>query len=147
MLVARSATRSRFRLARAAARASRDYFVMVDASSVLERELHLKEPSRPPRIGVRGDARLVRHVVDVREHPEVGRDLIGDASDDASLPIATYARVGIDDVDSGDQGDAAARDVVDAETTDDATRGVRTPAQGREGVLRRGEFAGEGELL
>src|SRR5438309_1431790 len=133
--------------ARVAASASSGDFVMVDASSGLERELHLEQPSRPLRIEVGGGARLVRHVVDVREHPEVGRDLIGDASDDARLPIATYAGVRIDDVDSRDHGDAAARDVVDAEAADDATRGVRTPAQGREGVLRRCEFTGEGELF
>src|SRR2546422_601608 len=102
MLVARSATRSRFRLTRAAARASRDYFVMVGASSGLERELHLEQAARPRGVLQTRGCRLIRQVVDVREYAEVGRDLIGQAADDASLPIATYARVGIDDVDAGD---------------------------------------------
>src|SRR3989442_9943059 len=97
MLVARSATRSRLRLTRAAARASGDYFVMVGASCGLERELHLKEPSRPRAVLYARRCTFIRQVVEVREHAEIGRDLIRDAADDASLPIATYPRVRIDD--------------------------------------------------
>src|SRR5436309_10675793 len=100
-----------------------------------ERELHLEQPSRPLWIGVVEGACLIRQVVDVREHSEVGRDLIGDAADDASLPIATYARVGIDDVDAGDQRDAAALDVVHAERTNHAPSGLGN-GRYRDRVLR-----------
>src|SRR2546426_1146537 len=136
--------------ARVAASASSGDFVMVDASSGLERELHLEEPARPLRIEVGGGARLVRHVVDVREHPEVGRDLIGDAADDPRLPVSAHARVGIDDIHARDQRDAAVRDVVDPKATDDPTGrvGARTGDRDRRyGILGRGEFAGERELL
>src|SRR5256712_730272 len=135
--------------ARVAASASSGDSVMVDASSGLERELHLEEPARPLRIEVGGGARLVRQVVDVREDPEVGRDLIGDASDDPRLPVSARARVGVDDIHARDQRDAAPRDVVDAEATDHPAGGVGVRAErgGRYGVLRRGEFAGERELL
>src|SRR3989454_9373518 len=135
--------------ARVAASASSGDFVMVDALSGLERELHLEEPSRPLRIGVVEGGRLVRQVVDVREHAEVGRDLIGDASDDPRLPVSARARVGVDDIHARDQRDAAPRDVVDAEATDHPAGGVGVRAErgGRYGVLRRAEFAGERELL
>src|SRR3989449_11455133 len=106
--------------ARVAASASSGDFVIVDASSGLERELHLEQPSRPRGVLQTRRCRLIRQVVDVREHAEVGRDLIGDATDDPRLPVSAHARVGIDDIHARDQRDAAAYDLVHAESTNHA---------------------------
>src|SRR5438876_562175 len=132
--------------ARVAASASSGDFVIVGASSGLERELHLEQPARPRGVLDGRRCAFIRQVVDVREHSEVGRDLIGDAADDASLPIATYARVGIDDVDAGDQRDAAALDVVHAERTNHAPGGLGN-GRCRDRVFRGRVLTGDRKLL
>src|SRR5437867_12262681 len=96
--------------ARAAASVSRGVFVMVSASSGLERELGLEQRLRAGRVDRRN---LVVQVVPVDEHSQLRIDLVRRARDVASLAVPPHRlRHGID---PGDQRHPRAGHVIYAE--------------------------------
>src|SRR5207248_1631923 len=120
-----------------AARASREDFVMVRASSELEIDLRLEQGLGACREVCRVQSGgLVVGVVPVAQQPPVGRQLIGQAADEARLLVDGTGLL-VRDVDARDDPELGLRDLVDAERAVDVPIG-RTELT----VLRRGGFAG-----
>src|SRR5438270_11329458 len=129
------------RAARAAS-ASREDFVMVRASSELEIDLRLEQGLRACReVGrVQGGGLVVR-VVPVTQEPPVGRELIGQAPDEARL-LVHGTGLPVPDVDAPDDPDLGLRDLVDAECA------VDVPVERAQlAVLRDRGLARERDLL
>src|SRR5205807_1124100 len=91
------------RTARAAS-ASREDFVMVRASSELEIDLSLEQGLRARGFLRRRGRSLIGHVVPVAEQAPIGGELVRYAADEASLLVSGVSRLGVEDVDAGDEG-------------------------------------------
>src|SRR5205085_10702634 len=91
------------RAARAAS-ASREDFVMVRASSELEIDLSLEQGLRARGFLRRRGRSLIGHVVPVAEQAPIGGELVRYAADEASLLVSGVSRLGVEDVDAGDEG-------------------------------------------
>src|SRR6266850_2877591 len=112
----------------------------------LERELHLEQGALACGVLERGRATFERQKVDVAEHPEIGRHLIGYAPDDAGLFVVANVGVGIDDVDAGDRRGLAVLELVDTEGADDTAGRLGKGCRGH-GVFGRDKLGGDRDLL
>src|SRR5438270_14053875 len=98
-----------------AARASRENFVMVRASSELEIDLRLEQGLGARRVVLCvQDIGLEVRVIPVREQAPVRRQLIRDTCD-VARPLVDGTRLCVRDIDARDDPDLGLRDLVDAE--------------------------------
>src|ERR1051325_2724736 len=128
--------------ARAAARAMRGDFGIRVSSSELERELSLEQRLGAGRFLRRGGRPLVAQVIPVTKQPPVGRQLIGDAADEARLFVGGTSGLRVENVHSSDHGGLGTCELVDAEGAVEVAVG-----RGSQTVLGRRGLPGEGELL